>query len=178
HTDELDCVALLQVDSRQAAILISRHRLKPGSQLMAVNMYIQKGSPLDQHDVIQGPKARGIYGAFHPIIADFLTDDTDQLMRMKTRISEEEWGAVERKARLLVERKGWVLRSAHPLLSLLAAPSAQNPTGERTPKNQVASPARRGQADVSESDRNGLPGWAWFFLGLLVLGLLRLALRG
>jgi Suppressor of fused protein (SUFU) len=180
HTDELDCVALLMVEPERAKVFVARHQLTPGSRLMAVNCYYQKGSRLDQQDVVQGPKARGIYGAFYPLIADFLTEDGDALARMKARISDDEWADVERKTKLLTERKGWIVRAAHPLLSLLSGTPLENRMkgGQTAPTAQPRrAPVTRHSTSTTKQEGSGLPGWVWVIIGLVILGIVRAVMR-
>lgn len=181
HTDELDCVALLRVNPAAAKILIERHNLRVGSRLLAVNTYYQTGSPLQQTDVIQGPKARGVWGAFVPQIADFLSDDIDLLKRMKARITEPEWAMVAPKAKTLIDAKGWLVRSANPLLCVESGrPLDSTPPDEfdrprkrAQPKAAPTGPAKR---SVSAATRE-IPTWVWILVGLLLWGIIRQVIK-
>lgn len=177
HTDELDCVALLRVNPTAADILIERHQLHVGSRLLAVNTYYRTGSELQQTDVIQGPKARGVWGAFVPQIADFLSEDADLLARMKARISEAEWAMVAPKAKLLIDTKGWLVRSANPLLCV----EPGRPL-DRTPADEFDRPLQRAMSTVHHSGArkrtltlNQIPYWAWLLVGVLVYLIIRQA---
>jgi len=84
YTDELDCVALLHFASDSVT-----QRLEIGSRLLTVNTYAtgEHFSP----DLVVGPRQLGRWARFHPIIADFICADREQVERRKQEIDEQEW---------------------------------------------------------------------------------------
>lgn len=106
YTDELDAVLLL----RFPAGFLERRGLRQGDRLLTVNTY--GNLPEFAPDLIAGPGDYGRWQNFHPLIADFLTDDAAALARAKARIAEPEWrrcadlAAAYRRARPGVARDG------------------------------------------------------------------------
>jgi hypothetical protein len=85
YTDELDCVVLLTFP----AWLVEEHKLTVGDQLLTVNTYAR-----GQHiaaDLVAGPRQLGRWVNFHPVIADFVSDETQRIAVRKTEIGEDEW---------------------------------------------------------------------------------------
>jgi len=86
YSDELDCVAML---SYRPAFLQDLG-LREGARLLTVNYYDTAGKHLDL-DYGPGMSATCGWTGVHPIIADFLTDDTDRLEERKEAVPVEEW---------------------------------------------------------------------------------------
>ncbi|WP_372721643.1 hypothetical protein [Novipirellula sp.] len=85
YTDELDCVAMLKFEPSE----ISLSELKVGQKLVTINTYdFTPGLGSDLHP---GPGATGRFVNFHPLIADFLTDDGEPLCERKQTIGKDEW---------------------------------------------------------------------------------------
>ncbi len=115
YTDELDCVAMLRFPD-----CVARHfSPHPGDRLLTVNCY--GGGGEHSPDLIVGARQLGRWTRFHPLIADFLTDDRDRLDVRKRQIAEAEW---ERTLRLgseyLLARPG-VVRDGRPVYAMLSA---------------------------------------------------------
>ncbi len=85
YTDEFDCIALLQFEPWVAKTF----RLQSGARLLTVNTY--KSYKTHDPDLDWGRGAASQWSGFHPLIADFLTDDTAALAGGKQRITEAEW---------------------------------------------------------------------------------------
>jgi hypothetical protein len=89
YTDELDCVTLLGFP----AWLVEEYRLKAGGRLLTVNTYTR-----GQHiapDLAVGPRQLGRWVNFFPVIAEFVSDDLEQIAGRKAMITEEEWARCE-----------------------------------------------------------------------------------
>ena len=85
YTDELDCIAMLRFPDQ----FVGQYHLSKGSRLLTVNCY---GSLPDYDpDLILGPKLIVRWTGFHPVIADFLTDDLARVDLLKSQITEDEW---------------------------------------------------------------------------------------
>jgi hypothetical protein len=78
YTDELDCVALLRFPSNAAS-----QRVEIGSRLLTVNTY-GRGDRYSA-DLIPGPARIERWVRFHPIIADFICADPDQVKAPQAR---------------------------------------------------------------------------------------------
>lgn len=85
YTDELDAVALLEFPQE----LVKQYDLVKGQRLLTVNVY-EYGEG-QESDLILGPDHTGQYGNFIPLIAEFLSDDMDQIEYRKSNISQREW---------------------------------------------------------------------------------------
>lgn len=111
YTDELDCVAMLQFPQ-----FVKMFRpLDVGDHLLTVNTYTSGLMPAS--DLIQGPGSHRRYSNFHPLIAEFLSDDLDRIERRKQEIQPGEW---ERTYLLAVEYagiQGWRFRDGNPFRS-------------------------------------------------------------
>lgn len=88
YTDELDCVALLRFPDE----LARANDLFAGSRLLTVNTYKSpEHQPDYDADLILGPAMIKRWTGFHPIIAEFVSDDREQIEARKRAISEDEW---------------------------------------------------------------------------------------
>jgi hypothetical protein len=85
YTDELDCIAMLRFPDA----LVAQHRLSIGTRLLTVNYYGHSESY--DADLLPGPKRTQRWTGFHPLIADFLSDDDARVAACKQRIGEGEW---------------------------------------------------------------------------------------
>ncbi|MEL7530781.1 MAG: hypothetical protein AAFN10_05715 [Bacteroidota bacterium] len=85
YTDELDAVALLQFPQE----LVRKYDLVKGQRLLTVNVY-EYGAG-EESDLVLGPEHTGRYGNFIPLIAEFLSDDMDQIEARKSNIAQSEW---------------------------------------------------------------------------------------
>lgn len=85
YTDELDCVAILRFPDE----FLEQYQLNNGTRLLTVNCY--GTSPNYGRDLVPGPKMLQRYTGFHPIIAEFVSHDTQRIASRKSNISEDEW---------------------------------------------------------------------------------------
>ncbi|HHH76633.1 MAG TPA: hypothetical protein ENL03_06385 [Phycisphaerae bacterium] len=85
YTDELDCIAMLRFPDNFA----DQYNLLEASRLLTVNSY--KSSQTYDQDLILGPDLIERWSGFNPLIAEFLTEDYDQVEARKNHISDEEW---------------------------------------------------------------------------------------
>ncbi len=118
YAGELDCIAML----RFADQLAQRYDLKPGSRLLAVNIYFEWNF-FPPEDLSPGPRQMGKYGNFAPLIAEFLTDGLSLLERAKAEISAAEWRHAETLGTEYLRQNGEKARDGRPLLCHLPAKS-------------------------------------------------------
>jgi len=86
YSDEFDAVVLLRFASRLAAV----YDLAVGQRLITVNNY-EQSLVSRQTDFRRGELSTGQFTGFYPLIAEFLTDDTERIAEIKRKISEAEW---------------------------------------------------------------------------------------
>lgn len=89
HCTELDSVALLEFDSSY----VSRFGLEFGRHLVAACTF----SSIDDGiapDMVLGPKSRGVWGNFHPLIGEFLCSSEGELKAAHAKIDGAEWDSV------------------------------------------------------------------------------------
>jgi hypothetical protein len=122
YSDELDCVAMLRFPDRLAA----EYRLSEGSRLLTVNTY---GSPDPApEDLLPGPGQFHRYTGFHPVIAEFVSEDGDRIEARKREIGEEEWERTLALGRAYAQLRPGVARDGRPLLaSKPASVATDNP---------------------------------------------------
>lgn len=85
YTDEMDAVALLSFPQE----LGRTYDLVKGQRLLTVNVY-EYGEGIES-DLELGSEETGRYGNFIPLIAEFLSDDMDQIEYRKSAIPQSEW---------------------------------------------------------------------------------------
>lgn len=117
YTMELDCVAMLCYRNSWNEYsyhghvypeglcqeLVTRHSLKIGTELLAVSMFRFMTAEGYAPDLVPGPKARGVYGNFHPMIADFLTMNMAAVEATKRSVPQQEWGRAKELAQAYAE---------------------------------------------------------------------------
>ena len=115
YTDELDCVAILELPD----VITPIYELKVGTRLLTVNFY---GSDNQiQPDLIPGQGNTRRWEMFMPLVADFVSGDYERIRLHKQRISEAEWQmAYYLGLQYRQQRPGWV-RFGLPMLSAIAA---------------------------------------------------------
>lgn len=113
-TSEIDCVAMLKFDPTQLERVPQK-----GERLLTVNTY-GRGTPL-QADLTQGPHSRGYWTRFHPLIADFLTEDMAALAARKSTIAEDEWRYAEALGLTYLHDRPGVARDGRPMFSQKSA---------------------------------------------------------
>ncbi len=111
YTDELDCVTLLKFPQS----LVREFDLSVGSRLLTCNYYHAEDElPADMKP---GSGDTGCWTNFHPIIADFLSDDQDQIERRKREIAEDEWARCNDMGKGYLRHFGEWARDGNPLFS-------------------------------------------------------------
>lgn len=115
YTDELDCIAMLSFSNE----LVSEYGLSVGFRLLTVNSYIKGHLPVA--DLHYGPAAYHRYSNFHPLIAEFLSEDIIQTAHRKNNISEQEWKRTEICSQEYLLKFGQRSRDGRPLLSDIPA---------------------------------------------------------
>jgi hypothetical protein len=109
YSPDLDCVVLLKFE----AWVAQEYKLEVGSQLITVNAYMERSMGVPA-DVKPGPNDDGQFGAFIPIIADFVTDDVETLDTRRAQINEEEWSRVRELGEEALARKPLLVRDGRP----------------------------------------------------------------
>jgi hypothetical protein len=109
YTDEFDCVAMLQFPAE----LVSEYRLRAGQRLLTVNTYTF-GERL-VFDLEHGPASYRRFRNFSPLIAEFLSDDTQRIETRKSLIAEAEWKRTEELAQQYLSKHGCRARNGLPL---------------------------------------------------------------
>ncbi len=115
YTDELDCIAMLRFPDE----FVRRYRLSIGSRLLTVNCY--GNSPNFDPDLILGPQLIQRWTGFHPLIAEFLTDDYDRVQARKNDITENEWQRAFTMGTEYIKVRPGVARDGRPVYSSIPA---------------------------------------------------------
>jgi hypothetical protein len=122
YTEDIDCVALLEFDEALAL----EHRLQQGSRLLTVNTYLDDAA--GAHDLQPGPDRCGPWKNFWPCIAEFLSDDVEQIAQRKRDIAQNAWLKAARAAkRATQDGRTQPVRSGHPLLCHVAPREPRSP---------------------------------------------------
>jgi hypothetical protein len=120
YTDELDCVAvLLFPDEFRATYGLAR-----GSRLLTVNTY-KRGKAYDA-DLILGPNWIERWVGFHPIIAEFVSDDLSRIEARKAQIAVEEWSRAASLGAAYLRAKPGFARDGRPVYASLPAAKRYN----------------------------------------------------
>lgn len=106
YTVDIDCVAMLHFDES----LIDQFGLKEKSRLISVNTY---GTSVNS-DLIPGINRFNSWNCFHPIIADFVSDDENSLREKKMSIEEAQWDYVYALGKDYLLRKPGIYRDGKP----------------------------------------------------------------
>jgi hypothetical protein len=115
YTDELDCIALLRFPDE----LAQEYGLQPRARLLTVNRYAL-GESLAP-DLENGPLSFKRFVNYHPIVADFVSDDIDGLRERKRAIREDEWTRTWILGQRYLEKHGPAARDGRPFMSLRPA---------------------------------------------------------
>jgi len=115
YSEDLDCVAML----RFSESLVTEYDLREGSRLLTVNSY-KSNQPYDP-DLTIGPNHTSRWVGFHPLIADFLTEDMQQLKRRKRAITEDEWQLATTMGRAYMKRYPDIARDGRPVFASIPA---------------------------------------------------------
>ena len=121
YTDELDCVAMLSFPDD----FVQQYRLAIGTRLLTVNFYGK--SPNYDRDLILGPKLIERWSGFHPVIAEFLSDDFDRITARKKEITEDEWQRAQTMGTEYIKLRPGVARDGRPVYSSIPAAMGTGP---------------------------------------------------
>lgn len=99
---------------------MEEYGLKVGSRLLTVNTYAD--DPDYQEDLILGPRLIERWSGFHPIIAEFVSDDMQRIEARKRAISEAEWKRTRRFGMAYLEARPGVARDGRPIYASFPAP--------------------------------------------------------
>ena len=148
YADELDCVALLKFKPE----IVKSHGWQSGTRLLTVNTYRPKTDGMAS-DLAVGPKQRGIFGNFRPLIADILTNDLARVEERKATISEDEWlrasslGKQIHAAGNVKPRDGRPLRCDTPVKVENHASRPASSASGTAPRSSAKRPKRPAQSD-------------------------------
>jgi hypothetical protein len=119
YTDELDCVALLEYSEELADELVDEYSLRPGKRLLTVNTYKREDTFDDDLDI--GPRNLKRWTGFHPIIADFVSEDSRRIARRIQEIGEAEYQRARAMGQAYVNEHPGVARDGRPCYASLPA---------------------------------------------------------
>ena len=108
YTDELDCVAILEFPAE----LAEDYGLAPGSRLLTLNSYANLAQM--QADLNPGPNDLGNWTGFHPIIAEFASDEMAKIEARKAAIAEEEWRRAFKMGKAALKARPGMARDGRP----------------------------------------------------------------
>lgn len=112
YSEELDAVAMLQYPQEFS----QEYRLQPGTRLLAATIYPPRGQAVAA-DLCPGPGWAHRYTNFHPVVADFLSDEMAAMHQKKLQIAEPLWQKTWQLGCATISRPGWRLRDGRPLQS-------------------------------------------------------------
>lgn len=115
YTDELDCIAMLRFPDH----FCHGYNLALGTRLLTVNCYGRE--PNYDPDLILGPMMIKRWTGFHPLIADFLTNDLHRLALRKQEIAEDEWQRTWAMGLEYANRRPGIARDGRPVYSSIPA---------------------------------------------------------
>lgn len=111
YTDELDCVVILNFPNH----LVLKYNLKLESKLITINTYLR--GTVYQKDIILGPQKYDRWVGYHPVIAEFISDNIEELDNKKAKITEDEWNYVYEMALKYIEKYPKRYRNGNPIYS-------------------------------------------------------------
>jgi hypothetical protein len=113
YSVDMDCVVLLQF----APAVAAEHGWQVGTRLLSVNMYSHSRFGVAK-DLIPGPAWSRVWGNFHPLIANILSDDQTRIQQRTNELSERVWArtqeCVEKALKARIQP-----RDGRPLLAFL-----------------------------------------------------------
>ena len=104
---------------------VHQYRLSVGTRLLTVNCY--GDSPDYDPDLILGPQLIQRWTGFHPLIAEFLTDDYDRVEVRKKEIAADEWNRAYAMGTEYTTRRPGVARDGRPVYSSIPATTRDGP---------------------------------------------------
>jgi len=118
YSVDIDAVAILRFDER----LLKQHRLQPGTRLITINSYFRPhGAARDvAKDLTAGPNYSA-WANFHPVIADFVSNDGTRIEELKRNVRSDLWSRTEEMGRKYITRFPGRCRNGNPLLSRIPA---------------------------------------------------------
>ena len=116
YTDELDCVAIVGYPDE----FVEEYGLREGSGLLTINTYFRHIQP--DVDLVPGPKSTGNWTGFHPMIAEFVSDDSARIEQRKAEIPDQEWRRAHRMGKAYLKERPGFARDGRPPYSGMDAP--------------------------------------------------------
>jgi hypothetical protein len=115
YSEDLDCVAILAYPDE----FVEEYGLRIGSRALTVNTYFRDNRA--EPDLTPGPKSSGRWTGFHPIIAEFVSDDAPRIKKRKSEIADEEWRRAYQMGMARLEERPDLARDGRPPKSGMAA---------------------------------------------------------
>jgi hypothetical protein len=95
---DLDGVVLLQFPDS----LVEEYNLEAGSRLLCVNIFSRTPPAVP---IEHGPASSGSWADFHPLIAEFFSDDRQRVLERKAEVDEPMWQRASECAAAAVRRR-------------------------------------------------------------------------
>lgn len=115
YSDELDCIALLNYPKH----FITEYNLEEKTKLITINTYI--GTPPYQKDLIIGRNKFDNWYGFHPIIAEFISEDSEKIQKRKQIIKDDHWEYVFNLGVEYRSKNKNIWRDGRPMLAKISA---------------------------------------------------------
>lgn len=118
YSDELDCIAMLRYPEH----FVQKYQLVQGSRLLTVNNYAAGSGATD---LVPGPRNTGNWDNMIPIIADFASDDANQILQIKHKIAAAEWERCYLMGQRHLQTRPNIARDGRPFFSGMPLAGAQ-----------------------------------------------------
>ncbi|MGL4773005.1 MAG: hypothetical protein ACRC2K_05500 [Clostridium sp.] len=110
YSDEFDSVVLLSFSKSFS----DAYNLQIGSKLLSVNLYNRNTT---EKDITHGPKTYNRYKNFHPVIAEFISDEMDYIEIKKKQVLSHMWDYVYSLGVSAINKENTYFRNGDPLRS-------------------------------------------------------------
>ncbi|WP_242976096.1 hypothetical protein [Desulfosporosinus sp. FKB] len=115
YSDELDCIAMLSYPES----FVIDYFLEEKTKLITINTYTS--NPPYQKDLIIGQNQLNNWYGFHPIIAEFVSEDIEKIQSRKEMVNEDNWDYVYKLGIEYAKKNPNVWRDGRPMFSKVSA---------------------------------------------------------